>query len=188
MIEHSNVTIDLDLTVPFGCLRQDGHKTDCALTVEMRVPKATNGQCSGTIAPQAIHCRQEIQSYHWNETTSILLQYKNIGTYTLGSNRIKVAIHHGNVTSSWDTEPATQNIDVRKFSKNEKLHTIFFPTGTKVVLTTSVGYMNVEIKASVHDYKKTRGLCGYMSDDNHDDFRWREDTGIPPDDFSDSWK
>ncbi|CAG2242560.1 unnamed protein product [Mytilus edulis] len=66
-------------------------------------------------------------------------------------------------------------LDVRKFSKNEKLYTIFFPTGTKVVLTTSVGYMNVEIKASVHDYKKNTWLV--IKDAESNLFRLDPDTG-----------
>lgn len=79
-----NATIDLDLTVPFGCLWRNGVRSACELTVEMRVPDSTNGQCSGTVASHSRYCRTNIQSDQWNKTASILVKYKGTGTYTLG--------------------------------------------------------------------------------------------------------
>lgn len=65
--------------------------------------------------------------------------------------------------------------------------------------------MNVDIKASVYDFEKTRGLCGYLNNDCADDLRLRDNslspisgtklpcdehghTGMYPHDFSNSWR
>lgn len=69
----------------------------------------------------------------------------------------------------------------------------------------SVGYMNVDIKASVHDFEKTRGLCGYFNGKCDDDLRLRDNTqsthsaralpcsnhghtALYPNDYSNSWR
>ena len=67
--------------------------------------------------------------------------------------------------------------------------------------------MNVLIRPSAHDWKKTEGLCGYLSGECGDDFVLRDETystepearlpcrpgfdsfyHLYPDDFSRSWK
>lgn len=53
---------------------------------------------------------------------------------------------------------------------------IFFPTETRVDITWSIGLFNVDITASVHDYMKTRGLCGNLSDTCTDDFLLKDNT------------
>jgi hypothetical protein len=82
---------------------------------------------------------------------------------------------------------------------------IYFPTGTKVDISMSIGYMNVDIKPSAHDLSQTRGLCGYFSGTCRDDFRLRDNSQstvagtqeecagqyypqLNPTDFSNSWK
>lgn len=82
---------------------------------------------------------------------------------------------------------------------------IFFPTGTRVDITASIRYFNVDIKASLHDTRNTRGLCGFLSDTCKDDFKLRNNalsstsgtddecndqhyTVSHPKDFTKSWR
>lgn len=82
-------TVRFNITVPFGCgWRSENKWNPCSLDVQMYVPNVPNSnKCKGEITANedAENCFRSIHITDWDKPHSLLVQYKERGTYSAGN-------------------------------------------------------------------------------------------------------